>query len=92
MDGEGNPRVNDIVLRDIDATLLRRIEQVASRHGWSLPETLGQLLEAGLVALGAHGAQVLDQGEDEALVRAIAAMERLPNDPGFALIGREPKP
>lgn len=77
------------MLRDIDDTLQRRIERVAQRHCWSLPEALAQLLEAGLQAHDGPSAQAaLDGGENEVLVRAIAAMERLPNDPGFALIGR----
>lgn len=89
MDGEGRSRLNDIVLKDIDPGLQRRIERLASQHGWSLPEALGQLLQAGLRTLEAHGAHVpLSGGESELLVRAIAALERLPNDPGFALIGR----
>ncbi len=81
--------MNDIVLRDIEDTLQQRIERVAQRHCWSLPEALAQLLEAGLQAYDAASAQpALDGGESEVLVRAIAALERLPNDPGFALIGR----
>ncbi len=80
--------MTDIVLHDIDPDLRLRIEQVARRHGWSLPEALSQLLEAGLQVQEARGAPDLDGGENEVLVRAIAALERLPNDPGFASIGR----
>lgn len=77
------------MLRDIDDTLQQRIERVAQRHGWSLPQALSQLLEAGLQAHDGPAVQgALDGSENEVLVRAIAALERLPNDPGFALIGR----
>lgn len=83
--------MNDIVLREIDDTLQRRIERVAQRHRWSVPEALAQLLEAGLKAHGvAAPPPVLDGGEHDALACAIAAMQDLPDDPGFALIGRCP--
>lgn len=80
--------MTDIVLRNIDSALLGRIERVASAHGWPLPEALARLLEAGLESAEATLAPSLEGDEADVLVHAIAAMERLPDDPGFALIGR----
>ena len=79
--------MTDIVLKDIDPALRARIEQVAQAHGWSLPDALQRLLEAGLEA-SEGGRQGFDGREQDILAEAIAAMEQVPNDPGFALIGR----
>lgn len=79
--------MTDIVLKDIDPALRARIEQVAQAHGWTLPDALQKLLEAGLEA-SEGGRQVFDGREQDILAQAIAAMEQVPNDPGFALIGR----
>lgn len=80
--------MTDIVLKDIDPALRARIEQVAQAHGWSLPDALQKLLEAGLEAIEDGRRQVFDGREEGILAQAIAAMEQVPNDPGFALIGR----
>lgn len=80
--------MTDIVLKDIDPALRARIEQVAQAHGWGLPDALQKLLEAGLEAIEGGRLQVFDGREENILAQAIAAMEQVPNDPGFALIGR----
>lgn len=82
--------MTDIVLRDVDPALRARIEAVARRHGWDLPDALAQLLEAGLRASEAPGAAPVQFAgrERDALAGAIAALEQVPDDPGFALIGR----
>lgn len=80
--------MTDIVLRDIDPALKARIERVARVRGWDVPEALARLLETGLESVEAALAPDLDGREADVLVGAIAAMERMPDDPGFALIGR----
>lgn len=82
--------MSDIVLKDIDPVLADRIGGVSRARGWDLPETLQWLLEQGLYACE-HGSAVnLDDTESGALEAAIAALEQVPDDPGFALIGRTP--
>lgn len=80
--------MTDIVLKDIDPALRARIEQVAQVHGWSLPEALQKLLDAGLQAIEGGRRPTFDGREEGILAEAIEAMEQVPNDPGFALIGR----
>lgn len=82
--------MTDIVLRDIDPELRQRIERVADAYGWELPRTLGHLLELGLQAALEGWGPLLDGRESDILAQAIAAMEQVPDDPGFALIGRAP--
>lgn len=83
--------MTDIVLRDIDPVLAERIREVSHGRGMDLPQTLQWLLEQGLY-VAEHGEQArLDDREADALQAAIAAMEQVPDDPGFALIGREPR-
>jgi hypothetical protein len=80
--------VTDIVLRDIDTVLAERLRRIGEAHGWDMPQTLSHVLELGLDAC--EGGDALGLAEDEASVlqAAIAAMESVPSDPGFALIGR----
>jgi hypothetical protein len=80
--------VTDIVLHDIDAVLADRIRRISEARGWSTPDTLLRLLEYGLDVCEGDGRSLLDERETGALERAIAALEQVPNDPGFALIGR----
>lgn len=84
--------MTDIVLRDIDPVLAERIRRVAQTRGWDIHQALLTLLEQGLYACES-GAQVrLDDCESTALQQAIAALEQVPDDPGFGLIGRAPEP
>ena len=80
--------MTDIVLHDIDAILADRIHRISEARGWSSPDTLLRLLEYGLDACEGDGRSLLDEKEAGALESAIAALEQVPNDPGFALIGR----
>jgi hypothetical protein len=80
--------VTDIILRDIDAVLADRIRRLADAHGWSLPDALLRLLEQGLHACEGELAARLDQAERDVLQAAILALEDVPDDAGFALIGR----
>lgn len=80
--------MTDIILRDIDATLADRIRRIGEAHGWNTPDTLLHLLEYGLHACEGDGRARLDRSERDILGAAIQALEGVPDDPGFALIGR----
>lgn len=84
--------MSDIILRDIDAALADRIRQLAEQRGWSMHDTLRTLVEQGLYACEAGALVHLDDRETNALQQAIAAMEGVPSDAGFGLIGRAPEP
>lgn len=77
----------DLILRDIQPTLLDRVRRVAAARGTSLEEALLALLDRGL-ACGDDRRGSFDDGDARALQEAIAALESVPSDPGFALIGR----
>lgn len=80
--------MTDIMLKDIDPVLHDRIRRVAEARGWSLPKTLSHLLEQGLYAYEGDAAPSFDNSESDVLQAAIAALEQVPDDPGYALIGR----
>lgn len=80
--------MTDIVLKDIDGVLAERIKRVADKRGWTVPKTLLHLLEQGLYAYEDGGALSFDASEEDALKAAIAAMEQVEDDEGYALIGR----
>ena len=82
----------DIVLRDADRILIDRIERVAQARGWDLPQAMQYLLEQGLHVYEGDGSVRLDTSEADALQAAIAALEQVPSDPGFAAIGRVAPP
>lgn len=83
--------MTDLVLRDIDPQLATRIRKVAETNGWTLHETILHLIERGLFA-SEGGALRFDSSETDVMQSAIAALETVPNDPGFALIGRTDAP
>lgn len=80
--------MTDIVLRDVDDVLLERIRRAAARAGWELPVALVNLLEQGLHAHEGEGTMHLEGSEADALQAAMQALQAVPDDPGFALIGR----
>lgn len=84
--------MTDIVLRDIDSVLAERIARIAQAHGWSQPQALLHVLERGLHACEGEGSIGLAEREARVLQAAIQAMEHVPSDPGFALIGRAGPP
>ena len=84
--------VTDIVLHDIEPVLADRIRRISEKRGWSMHDTLLRLLERGLQASEGRGVPPLDDDEAGALERAIAALEQVPDDSGFALIGRATPP
>ncbi len=79
--------MTDLVLRDIHPRLAARIRKVAEANGWTLHDTILHLLERGLYA-SEGGALRFDSRESDVLQSAVAALEAVPNDPGFSLIGR----
>lgn len=80
--------MTDIVLHEIDQNLLERIQRIAAAHGWNVQDTLVRLIEQGLFICEGELALRLSERENDALSQAIAAMETVPDDPGFSLIGR----
>ena len=81
--------MTDLVLRDIDPRLAARIRKVAEANGWAVHDTLLHLIERGLYA-SEGGALRFDSRESDVLQSAVAALEQVPDDPGFSLIGRVP--
>lgn len=79
--------MTDLVLRDIDPQLAARIRKVAETNGWTIHQTILHLIERGLFA-SEGGALRFDSAESDVMQSAIAALESVPNDPGFSLIGR----
>lgn len=79
--------MTDLVLRDIDQVLAGRIRKVAHTNGWTVHETILHLIERGLYA-SEGGALRFDGAESDVMQSVIAALETVPNDPGFSLIGR----
>lgn len=82
--------MTDLVLRDIDPSMADRIKRLADARGWNMHVTLENLLQRGLMACE-QGLHVhFNDRESTALEEAIAAMEGVPGDEGFGLIGRAP--
>ena len=79
--------MTDLVLRDIDPVLAERIRKVAQTNGWTMHQTILHLIERGLYA-SEGGALRFDGAESDVLQSVIAALETVPNDPGFSLIGK----
>lgn len=82
--------MTDIVLHDIDQVLSDRIKRVAEARGWTVPRTLLHLLEQGLHVYEGDGRTHFDNSEDEVLKAALSALEGIPDDAGFAMIGKLP--
>lgn len=80
--------MTDIVLKDVDDMLAERIKRVADKRGWTVPKTLLHLLEQGLYVYEDGGKLRFETTEEDALQAAIAAMEAVEDDEGYALIGR----
>jgi len=80
--------MTDIILHDIDPLLLDRVKRVAQARSWPLQEALMHLLEHGLFACEAELAARFNDSDANALQAAISALEGIPSDPGFSMIGR----
>ncbi|MGO1541498.1 MAG: hypothetical protein ACTHZI_09230 [Luteimonas sp.] len=78
----------EIMLRDVDDVLLDRIGRIASRCGWDLSTALMHVLEQGLHAYEGSGELHFEGGEADVLRAAFEALTDVPDDPGFAMIGR----
>ena len=79
--------MTDLVLRDIEPQMAERIRRVAETNGWTIHQTILHLIERGLYA-SEGGALRFDSRESDVMQSVIAALETVPNDPGFAMIGR----
>src|SRR3546814_15254357 len=82
--------MTEIVLHDIDQVLVDRIKRVAGTRGWTVPRTLLPLLEQGLHVYEGDGSVHFDNSENDVLEAALAALQDLPDDGGFAMIGKFP--
>ena len=80
--------MTDIILHDVDPLLLDRVKRVAQARSWPLQEALMHLLEHGLFACEAELAARFNDSDANALQAAISALEGIPSDPGFSMIGR----
>jgi hypothetical protein len=82
--------MTDIILRDIDAVLAERLRLLAQQRGWEMHDTLLTVIEQGLYACESGVLVHFDDREAIALQQAIAALEEVPDDGGFGLIGKAP--
>jgi hypothetical protein len=80
--------MTDIMLQDIDPVLAGRIRALAQARGWGMHETLLKLIEYGLYHCEDAADGDFDSHESDVLKDAIAALEQVPDDAGFAMIGR----
>lgn len=80
--------MSELILRDIEPSVLERVRQWADTQGMSLDGAMATLLVRGLT----HSVEIGDLQAFDARVleEAIKALEKIPSDPGFALIGRTP--
>ncbi|MGH8076358.1 MAG: hypothetical protein ACREPE_03390 [Lysobacter sp.] len=76
------------VLLDVGPVLLERIQRVAAAHGWGQQDAMIYLIEHGLFACEADLAARFDATDAQVFEAAIAALQQIPDDPGFSLIGR----
>ncbi|HEY5612909.1 MAG TPA: hypothetical protein VIK70_04890 [Lysobacter sp.] len=83
-----SPGMTHTLLLDIDPVLLERIQRVATAHGWGQQHAMIHLLEHGLFACEADLKARFDEADSQVLLAAIAALQDIPDDPGFSLIGR----
>ncbi|MHB8912161.1 MAG: hypothetical protein ACYC42_05865 [Lysobacter sp.] len=79
--------MTDLILHDIEPTLLDRLKRLADARGCNLEDALLALLDRGL-ACTTDPDGGLDDTDARVLQEAIVALENVPSDPGFALIGR----
>lgn len=80
--------MTDLVLRDLAPDLAGRIRKLADLQGRSMHEVMADVLDAGVLACEVQLRKQLDLEEEAALKQAIAALEQVPDDAGFGLIGR----
>ena len=79
--------MTDLIVRNIEPSLVERVKRFADARGWSLQDALVSLLDRGLAG-DDYIDDALDGDHARVLKDAIAALENVPSDPGFGLIGR----
>ena len=80
--------MTETVALTLDPLLLDLVRRLAEAQGWAEQEALAHLLEHGLFACEAELAARFNDSDADALQEAIAALEQIQDDPGFASIGR----
>lgn len=80
--------MTETVQLTLDAVLLDRIRRFAATRGWSQADAVRKLIEHGLFACESTAEPSLSDLDASVLQSAIAALEVIPDDPGFSLIGR----
>ena len=80
--------MNETLHIQLDAVLLERVRRVAHARGWGEADTVRHLIEHGLFAVEPRSEPRLDDADANILQSVIAALEGIPGDPGFSLIGR----
>lgn len=83
--------MTETVVLNIDPLLLERVRRLAASNAWSEQHALVHLIEQGLFACEAELAARFSDSDADALRAAIAALEQIQDDPGFAAIGRTGK-
>lgn len=80
--------MTDLVLRDVAPDLAERIQLLADMQGHSVHDVMLEVLDTGVRTCEVRLRKQLDQQEEAALKQAISALEEVPDDAGFGLIGR----
>ncbi|MFT3670025.1 MAG: hypothetical protein QM795_15970 [Pseudoxanthomonas sp.] len=75
--------MTDIVLKDVDPILAERIRRVSQARGWTVHDTIFNLLEQGLFVCEAEVRGGLSDREVNALADAISALKDVPSGKGF---------
>lgn len=75
--------MTDIVMKDVDPVLADRIRRVAEARGWSVHETIFNLLEQGLYSSESEISSGFNDREVDVLSDAITALKGVPPGPGF---------
>lgn len=75
--------MTDIVLKDVDPILAERIRRVSRARGWTVHDTIFNLLEQGLFVCESEVRGGLSDREVNALADAISALKDVPPGKGF---------
>lgn len=72
----------------IEPALLERARRLASAHGWEEQAALVRMFECGLGAYERELAISFNDADALAFNAAVEAMQQVPDDDGFGLIGK----